>query len=119
MKLLIAALVATFLYWTPTVAPASEIREAKDCGEWLRERQSKEKHAEQSWMLGYLSGLAVGTKRDFLRGTSSEALKLWVDNYCKVNPLNNLGVAGAELAKELIKQKNPKRNQPEAKQQPL
>lgn len=80
---------------------------APSCGSWVSERakgQTMMTLAEQNWLVGYLSGVAVGAASDFLKGTDNASLFLWVDNYCRANPLKNLAAAGTELAVELDKQ---------------
>lgn len=92
-----------------------ELRGLSSCGAWtavgyasrLKEatQDSIDRLVKESWIVGYLSGIASGTNKDFIRGTDNPSILLWVDNYCRANPLKDLGDAGSQLARDLIKQK--------------
>ncbi len=84
-----------------------EVRGSRSCGDWVSTRpvRSIETIAVETWLVGYLSGLAIGTNKDFIKGTDNPSIFLWVDNYCRANPLKSLGDAGTDLYFELIKQK--------------
>lgn len=76
-----------------------------DCGQWFT------KHIlARPWLLGYLSGLAEGDyeigKVDVLdRLNSADQAFLWMDNYCKSNPLKEVGEGAIDLYLELERQK--------------
>ena len=53
-----------------------------------------------SWLLGYLSGMAVASGKAYLSGTDNSSIYKWMDNYCRKNPLRDLGSGGVELAAE-------------------
>ena len=74
------------------------------CGRWVEDRgkDSWAHVANRGWLIGYLSGIATGTGKDFIRGTDIASLVLWVDNFCKANPLKDVSDAGADLSRELI-----------------
>ena len=59
----------------------------------------------RSWFLGYLSGRADESGRNFLKGTDSDSIFLWLDNYCQANPQMDLDKAGIDLARELMQLK--------------
>lgn len=71
-----------------------------DCGEWFTKRQPA-----RIWLLGYLSGLAAGdsqAKVDVLdRLNSADQAYLWMDNYCKANPLKKVSNGAVQLYIEL------------------
>ena len=75
------------------------------CDKWLSDRDAQKQGAaitEQVWIVGYLSGLAVGGGRNFWNKSSADELTpdavfLWVDNYCSVNPQEGLAEAGHVL----------------------
>ncbi|NUY32984.1 hypothetical protein F0160_21085 [Paraburkholderia sp. JPY303] len=81
------------------------------CGEWIEARQHSShlpfyaSQAQESWVLGFLSGNAAGAKKNFLDGTDYTSLFQWISNYCRDNPLNTVADASNELAAELIKRK--------------
>jgi hypothetical protein len=58
-----------------------------------------------SWLLGYLSALnlwgVIGERKDALKNTDAAAVYLWMDNYCRANPLQILATAAGILAREL------------------
>ena len=88
-----------------------EPRQAPSCGEWVSHREKSNPLAlgNTSWLVGYLSGLAVSRGTDFLAGTDNASLYRWMDNYCRTNPLRDVGSGGAALAAELgRKQAAPK-----------
>ncbi|TSA49208.1 MAG: hypothetical protein D4R48_03845 [Nitrosomonadales bacterium] len=74
---------------------------------WVNEREEMGRAAvvEGTWLAGYLSGIADGTDKDFLRGTDVKSIEKWMDNYCKANPFGNTVDGAGALAKELMKQK--------------
>ena len=75
------------------------------CGDWVKERKSQGvlTVVHQAILVGFLSGLAIGKDKDFLRETTNESLFLWVDNYCQKSPLENIYTAGMLLSIELQK----------------
>jgi len=76
-----------------------------DCGKWI----SQPTPARKGWLLGYLSGLNGGfvevarLKGDPLSELqSAEQAFLWMDNYCRANPLQNVSDGAITLFIELI-----------------
>lgn len=55
-----------------------------------------------SWLLGYLSGIAIASGKNYLVGTDNASIYKWMDNYCRKNPLRDLTSGGSALAEELI-----------------
>jgi hypothetical protein len=87
-------------------APADEgveARQAPSCGEWIVHREKSDTLAlgNASWLLGYLSGMAIASGKAYLPGTDNSSIYKWMDNYCRKNPLRDLGRGGIELAAEL------------------
>jgi len=108
------ALLAGSLLCISCCASAVEIKGARTCGKWTEEKRQADGTKEmnripvvitRSWLLGYLSGRAEATGRDFLRGTDSDSIFLWLDNYCRANPKAGLDQAGNDLARELMQLK--------------
>jgi len=85
-------------------APAAgiEARQAPSCGEWIahREKSHPLALADASWLLGYLSGLAIAGGRDTLSGTDNASIYQWMDAYCRKNPLRDVSSGGNALAAE-------------------
>lgn len=113
MKLRITLLVgllasAHFAAAAPQAVQAPEARGAPSCGDWIAHRKDSDTLAlsNGSWLLGYLSGLAVGAGKNFLPGTDNTAIFSWMDDYCRANPLKEVGSGGASLMAELIAKKS-------------
>ena len=88
------------------------IRGAPDCGDWIASRNAAPNPFEayaRGWLLGYLSGFNVmldvmdAPAPDHLISPSPKQIYLWVDNYCKQNPLATIDRAGNDLFIELEK----------------
>src|SRR5450759_5651699 len=95
-----------FLLTSSFIAAASpldggvEARQAPTCGEWIVHREKSDTLAlgNASWLLGYLSGMAIGSGKDYLAGTGNSSIYKWMDNYCRKNPLRDLSSGGNALA---------------------
>lgn len=79
-----------------------------DCGQWIKDNSLRDK----SWLLGFLSGLnsdPPNQKHDFLNElNSAEQAYLYIDDYCRTNPLNNVSQGAFKLYIDLIKKRNNK-----------
>jgi hypothetical protein len=111
------AILAACLLSLNLFASAVEIKGARSCSKWLEEKRLANSAKEmnkipvlitKSWFLGYLSGRADASGRNFLKGTDSESIFLWLDNYCRANPDKNLDQGGIDLARELMQMKGIK-----------
>lgn len=86
-------------------------RGARACGDWnaerIEEREGRMLKAQvhQTWLVGYLSGMAAGAGVDLLSGVANEPLFAMVDEYCGANPAANLAQAGTDVARNLMQQK--------------
>jgi hypothetical protein len=79
------------------------IGEGASCGSWVEERQKNSAVYKETYLLGYLSGLAMGLRKDILSGLDASAVYIWTDNYCKANPTNTLIMAAMVFKNEIIK----------------
>jgi len=113
----IIALLAGCLLSSSVLASAIEIRGSRSCSKWAEEKRMENSSREmnripvlitKNWFLGYLSGRADESGKDFLKGTDNESIFLWLDNYCRANPDKNLESGGIALARELMKLKGIK-----------
>jgi hypothetical protein len=59
----------------------------------------------KQWLVGYLSGVAAGLDKDLLTGMNNDSIFLWMDNYCRANPLRRIDEGGYTLALEIIRTK--------------
>jgi hypothetical protein len=109
VKGMFIAVVAACLSSAVTDADAVIVGGARSCGSWMESHNSGESSwtgiAAESWVMGYLSGLAVGKNKNFLDGIDSSSLYLWITNYCRANPLDNTATASELLGNELIRRK--------------
>jgi len=96
--LLHIALVSMALLLSSEAALAVTIRGAASCEKWVddreQEKSGKRMMTRDVWLVGYLSGLASGTQKEFWGKPGVDALDndsalLWMDNYCRANPLKD------------------------------
>lgn len=72
----------------------------KTCGTWISRRQTGDYYDMVQWMLGYIS--AAGYYGSFkLKESEANAFSVWIDNYCRANPLEKFIVGVRVLVKEL------------------
>jgi|APGre2960657404_1045060.scaffolds.fasta_scaffold237396_1 hypothetical protein len=79
-----------------------------DCGEWVKSQTTGiQKQGDRAWLLGFLSGLNENyIYKDALDKVSSAAqIWLWMDNYCKNNPLERVNQGAYKLLGELMLKK--------------
>lgn len=99
------------LLGSSTLVLALEARGSRTCAAWLEHRlEAKEGHTQhaevdQTWLVGYLSGVVAGSGIDFLADTDNAVIFSMADVYCQANPLGHLAPAGTALARELMQQK--------------
>lgn len=102
------AVVGTTLFGA-TATEAVEIRGASSCGAWVADRNTEANGwavlVRRGWLLGYLSAHAVITGEDILKGTDTRSIDLWMDNYCRQNPLKRIDDGGDALFDELKRNK--------------
>jgi hypothetical protein len=75
------------------------------CGAWTEGRKNRttgDTIGRQAWVVGYLTAVNRwylpkdrGVARDLAKGTDTDGLFAWIDNYCAVHPLDAL--AGATI----------------------
>lgn len=75
-----------------------------DCGQWFN---SPTREHAKIWLNGYLTGINEGSTvwahgNNALRGVSPPQAWLWMDNYCRENPLETVLTGGQKLFSELI-----------------
>ena len=75
----------------------------RNCGEWVRDQTVSDK----AWLVGFLSGINVtGVTNDALKKIQSTSqIYLWMDNYCKANPLQMVSDGAYKLLDELVARK--------------
>lgn len=72
-----------------------------DCGKWVNSHTP----SQEGWLYGFLSGINIALSRenhDPLGQTKSgDQIKIWMDNYCRANPLSDVVVGAFLLFNEL------------------
>lgn len=75
------------------------------CGEWVRSRQAQDQSAQwqyRSWFRGFASGFNDATpQRQVDRFPNDETVALYVDKFCRENPLLPFPSAAPKLVREL------------------
>ena len=96
--------VLTTILFACTGAMGQTVFGQPDCGQWIKNPLPTHK----AWILGYISGLNTvhviekQKPADPLdKVSSADQIYLWIDNYCKSNPLNKGSQAAWELFMEL------------------
>lgn len=103
-------LVVGWVFFVP-LSHAVESRGARSCANWqegrLAEKEAYSRIAEidQTWLVGYMSGLVAGSGLDFFAGTDNRTLFAMVDDYCVLTPTGNLATAGVAVARQLTQSK--------------
>jgi hypothetical protein len=99
---LITILIATALS-NPTFAAPTTTFGVSDCGKWIKEPSE----ARKGWVLGFLSGLNAieAYKNSLSKVSSGEQIFLWMDNFCKANPLSDTLNGSIYLLIELTQKK--------------
>jgi hypothetical protein len=82
---------------TPLSVQSQTVFGMYDCGEWVNQANNSKK----GWLLGYMSGLntlhdieVLKPKNPLDNINSANQIFLWMDNYCKTNPLKTIGEGG-------------------------
>jgi len=111
------AFVAGCLLSLNVFASTLEMKGMRSCSKWNEEKRIANSAKDlnkipvlitRSWFLGYLSGRADQSGKNFLKGTDTDSIFLWLDNYCRANPQLDLDKAGIDLAGELMQLKGIK-----------
>lgn len=76
------------------------------CGSWLKERKQGTYSADLHWVLGFISSynhyLDDSRSPNGVFGSAdAEAVAVWMDNYCTINPLSNPYTGAVKLINEL------------------
>lgn len=103
-----SALTILLLTCTPTIA-LTTVYGTPECGDWLSHQDgSAQKHSYTNWLMGFLSGYAMASEKNFLEGTLPQSTFFYMDKYCHDNPLNPATQGAITLINELKKQKGIK-----------
>jgi hypothetical protein len=92
----------------PTALNALTMQGIPNCAAWLQIRSSGRAVEATSWLLGFLSGISLGTGREFWdipnKTLAPEQAYLWMDNFCQANPLKSVLDGAYQLFNEVTSQ---------------
>jgi hypothetical protein len=91
-------------------ANAITVMGARSCGDCVKQKPVGEENnwsrvIYEAWLVGYLSGMASGSRKDALKGSTASSFFVWMDNYCQVNPLDDIEDGGFKLFAGFLKRK--------------
>jgi hypothetical protein len=103
-----AALFFAFAFGFSAYGNAVTVKGMKNCGVWIKSHAeqpapSMNALADNAWLVGYLSGVAVARNIDFLKGVDDKTIQTWMHNYCSSHPSDLVGYAADALSVELVK----------------
>ncbi|MBI3374998.1 MAG: hypothetical protein HY017_25025 [Betaproteobacteria bacterium] len=94
-------------------ALAVGIRGSFRCGQWIEALEKRNNSGAdfatrvvmEMWLLGYLSGMSYESNKEFwgeqnINWLDNQSVFLWMDNYCRAKPLENVADAAAILFAE-------------------
>jgi hypothetical protein len=109
MKLLRIMLIV-FAIGISNSAFAVTVRGFSSCGTWVADHAEPNETArrlksgfDETWLIGFLSGIAFAANIDILKDNDNDSIYLWMDNYCKAHPLDAIYDGADKLATELLK----------------
>lgn len=71
------------------------------CGKWVESREIQSSHYQfKQWIFGFVSGTNWAKSKKQATPPDGEATVLFIDQYCKNNPLHPLVLAAAALVQE-------------------
>jgi hypothetical protein len=84
-----------------TVHPFGKV----DCGSWLNARKADSSKNIESYVLGLVDGMALGSMKNIRRGLNGisvnrEQLFFWMDEWCRKNPLGTTSQGAFVFADE-------------------
>ena len=109
-KLLLAGIAALFLATGVQAQDRTVIGYQNfSCGTWVSTRAKGQAAKAEAWILGFLSGSNLESLMpDFLTGKDANGIEIWIDNYCRANPLASIITAAVDLRNKLQSESRPK-----------
>ena len=105
MKNRILAIVLLFIFASPIVeAQTVGIRGGRSCGKWTNDRAKEgwSSIVNEAWTVGFLSGLAMKSGKNIHEHVDNDSIYLFIDNYCRTNPLKSITDASLALFDEVV-----------------
>ena len=77
---------------------------AVSCGDWINSHTHNLTAASwgEYWLIGFLSGIAAGSRIDFMKNTESSLIVKMMNKYCTSHPLDSTSAGANVLLYELI-----------------
>ena len=93
-------LISLVLFLLCQSASAEWVRGDPDCAMWVKPESSARELENRAWLIGFLSGVNMGSSiassstvgqrtAEFSFDISNEQIFLWMDKYCRTNPLSS------------------------------
>ena len=90
---------------------AEWVRGDPDCGMWVKPETHARELENRAWLIGFLSGVNMGFTMassatlgkltpEFGFDMTNEKIFLWMDTYCRTNPLSSAMYGVGELIQE-------------------
>jgi len=103
--------ISLFLCLLCQSASAEWVRGDPDCAMWVKPETNARELENRAWLIGFLSGLNMGftmassatigkSTPEFSFDTTNEQTFLWMDKYCRANPLSSAMYGVGELMQE-------------------
>lgn len=98
-------LVAFLMLYCGTTASQGVLNDGKlDCGDWVEARNAQRSQIYEGVLVGLLNGMALGSGVEIWEGRGIRMSRtqafLWMDNYCRTNPLDIVTAGAVALANE-------------------
>jgi len=100
-------LIALFLCLLCQSVSAEWVRRDPDCAMWLKPETNARELENRAWLIGFLSGTNMAFSLDadrkpfnYFGGITTDQIYLWMDNYCRANPLSSAVYGVGELMLE-------------------
>jgi hypothetical protein len=88
-------------------ASSERVREDPNCAAWVKPETNAPELDNRAWLIGFLSGanMAFSLNADhkhfnYFGGITTGQIYLWIDNYCRTNPLSSAMYSVGELVQE-------------------
>ena len=78
----------------------------RSCGQWIEDRKPEHSSMQimlTGWLAGYMTAANqwIEGKENWLEGSDIDSAMLWIDKYCRENPLSDSADAMVALMREL------------------
>jgi hypothetical protein len=104
MRMIAVAAALVFTISAASAQPSVFVMGDVNCGKWIEGRTQRTALNLEGFVQGFLNGLAQGTGIEFWdvggNRVSNSQVFLWMDNYCRTNPLSNVYAGATALINE-------------------